>query len=209
MAPFKRVLVANRGEVALRVIRACHEEGLEAVAVYSDADRLSPHVRAAHVAVPIGAAPAAESYLDIAKLIEAARTTECQAIHPGSGFLSERAPFAEAVTQAGLTFVGPPATAIQAMGDKTEARRRMQAAGVPVVPGTTRPVPDHVQAGAEAARLGYPVLLKAVAGGGGKGVRLVGGGGRPAAAVPGAGRGGHEGIGGGGVFPPEQFHPPP
>src|SRR2546425_8963104 len=143
MAPFKRVLVANRGEVALRVIRACHEEGLEAVAVYSDADRLSPHVRAAHVAVPIGAAPAAESYLDIAKLIEAARTTECQAIHPGYGFLSERAPFAEAVTQAGLTFVGPPATAIQAMGGQTEARRRLQAAGVPVVPGTTPPVPGR------------------------------------------------------------------
>src|SRR5256712_13458734 len=101
MAPFKRVLVANRGEVALRVIRACHEEGLEAVAVYSDADRLSPHVRAAHVAVPIGAAPAAESYLDIAKLIEAARTTECQAIHPGYGFLSAPAPLAEAVTHAG------------------------------------------------------------------------------------------------------------
>jgi len=173
MAPFKRVLVANRGEIALRVIRACHEEGLEAVAVYSDADRLSPHVRAAHVAVPIGAAPASESYLDIAKLIEAARTTECQAVHPGYGFLSERAPFAEAVTQAGLTFVGPPATAIQAMGDKTEARRRMQAAGVPIVPGSTRPVLDHLQAGAEAARLGYPVLLKAVAGGGGKGMRPV------------------------------------
>ncbi len=173
MAPFKRVLVANRGEIALRVIRACHEEGLEAVAVYSDADRLSPHVRAAHVAVPIGAAPASESYLDIAKLIEAARTTECKAVHPGHGFLSERAPFAEAVTQAGLTFVGPPATAIQAMGDKTEARRRMQAAGVPIVPGSTRPVLDHLQAGAEAARLGYPVLLKAVAGGGGKGMRLV------------------------------------
>src|SRR3989454_3940880 len=152
MAPFKRVLVANRGEVALRVIRACHEEGLEAVAVYSDADRLSPHVRAAHVAVPIGAAPAAESYLDIAKLIEAARTTECQAIHPGYGFLSERAPFAEAVTQAGLTFVGPPATAIQAMGDKTEARRRMHAAGVPGVPGTNPPGPDPLQAGGDAAR---------------------------------------------------------
>src|SRR5437764_214110 len=138
MAPFKRVLVANRGEIALRVIRACHEEGLEAVAVYSDADRLSPHVRAAHVAVPIGPPPAAESYLDIAKLIEAARTTECQAVHPGYGFLSERAPFAEAVTQAGLTFVGPPATAIRTMGDKTEARRRMQAAGVPIVPGSAR-----------------------------------------------------------------------
>src|SRR5881628_1936440 len=173
MAPFKRVLVANRGEVALRVIRACHEEGLEAVAVYSDADRLSPHVRAAHVAVPIGPPPAAESYLDIAKLIEAARTTECQAIHPGYGFLSERAPFAEAVTQAGLTFVGPPATAIRTMGDKTEARRRMQAAGVPIVPGSTRPVLDHEQARAEAVRLGYPVLLKATAGGGGKGMRLV------------------------------------
>src|SRR6059058_4542988 len=171
MAPFKRVLVANRGEIALRVIRACHEEGLEAVAVYSDADRLSPHVRAAHVAVPIGPPPAAESYLDIAKLIEAARTTECQAVHPGYGFLSERAPFAEAVTQAGLTFVGPPAT--RTMGDKTEARRRMQAAGVPIVPGSTRPVLDHEQARAEAVRLGYPVLLKATAGGGGKGMRLV------------------------------------
>src|SRR3989442_5836343 len=118
MAPFRRVLVATGGEVALRVIRACHEEGLEAVAVYSDADRLSPHVRAAHVAVPIGAAPAAESYLDIAKLIEAARTTECQAIHPGYGFLSERAPFAEAVTQAGPTLVRPPAHTLQTTRDK-------------------------------------------------------------------------------------------
>ncbi len=173
MAPFTRVLVANRGEIALRIVRACHEEGLESVAVYSDADRLSPHVRAAHRAVPIGAAPAAESYLDIAKLLEAARATDCQAVHPGYGFLSERAPFAEAVTQAGLTFIGPPATAIRAMGDKTEARRRMQAAGVPIVPGTTRPVADHVQAKSEAERLGYPVLLKAIAGGGGKGMRLI------------------------------------
>src|SRR5205809_231659 len=140
MASFTRVLVANRGEIALRIIRACHEEGLESVAVYSDADRLSPHVRAAHRAVPIGAPPAAESYLDVAKLLEAARATDCQAVHPGYGFLSERAPFAEAVALAGLTFIGPPATAIRAMGDKTEARRRMQAAGVPIVPGTTRPV---------------------------------------------------------------------
>src|SRR5205809_7037556 len=122
MAPFKRVLVANRGEIALRVIRACHEEGLEAVAVYSDADRLSPHVRAAHVAVPIGAAPASESYLDIAKLIEAARTTEGQAVHPGYGFLSGRAPRAEAVTQAGLTVGGPRAADQQAMGRVTRAR---------------------------------------------------------------------------------------
>ncbi|OLB08740.1 MAG: hypothetical protein AUH06_01940 [Gemmatimonadetes bacterium 13_2_20CM_69_27] len=150
MASFTRVLVANRGEIALRIIRACHEEGLESVAVYSDADRLSPHVRAAHRAVPIGAPPAAESYLDVAKLLEAARATDCQAVH-----------------------IGPPATAIRAMGDKTEARRRMQAAGVPIVPGTTRPVADHVQAKSEAGRLGLPVLLKAIAGGGGKGMRLI------------------------------------
>src|SRR5467141_2390680 len=173
MATFKRVLVANRGEIALRIIRACHEEGLEAVAVYSEPDRLSPHVRAAHIAVPIGPAPAAESYLNGGKLIDTAQATECQAIHPGYGFLSERAPFAEAVAQAGLSFVGPPAAAIRAMGDKTEARRRMQAAGVPIVPGSTRPVADHVQARAEASRLGYPVLLKAAAGGGGKGMRLI------------------------------------
>ena len=173
MTTIKRVLVANRGEIALRIIRACHEERLEAVAVYSEADRLSPHVRAAELAVPIGPAPATQSYLNGDKLIEAAQATGCQAIHPGYGFLSERAPFAEAAAAAGLVFVGPPAAAIRAMGDKTEARRRMQAAGVPIVPGTTRPAADHAQARAEAARLGYPVLLKAAAGGGGKGMRLV------------------------------------
>src|SRR5881409_1715314 len=173
MAPFKRVLVANRGEIALRIIRACHEEGLEAVAVYSEADRLSPHVRAADRAVPLGAAPASESYLNIPKLIAAARTTQCQALHPGYGFLSERAPFVDAVTAADLVFVGPPAEAIRAMGDKTAARRRMQAAGVPIVPGTTKPLGSVVEARSEAARLGYPVLLKAAAGGGGKGMRLV------------------------------------
>src|SRR5256886_3893179 len=175
MSPFKRVLVANRGEIALRIIRACHEEGLEAVAVYSEADRLSPHVRAADRAVPLGPAPASQSYLNIPKLIAAARTTECQALHPGYGFLSERAPFAEAVTTAGLVFVGPPPEAIRAMGDKTAARRRMQAAGVPIVPGTTRPLGSVVEASPEAARLGYPVLLKAAAGGGGEGMRLPGG----------------------------------
>jgi acetyl-CoA carboxylase biotin carboxylase subunit len=171
--PIKRVLVANRGEIALRIIRACHEEGLEAVAVYSDVDRLSPHVRAADRAVLIGPAPAPESYLDVAKLVAAAQETGCQAVHPGYGFLSERAPFAEAVAAAGLAFVGPSPAAIRAMGDKTEARRRMQQAGVPIVPGTTRPLADHAQARPEAARLGYPVLLKAAAGGGGTGMRLV------------------------------------
>jgi acetyl-CoA carboxylase biotin carboxylase subunit len=169
----RRVLVANRGEIALRVIRACHEEGLEAVAVYSDADRLSPHVRAADAAEHIGPSPAAESYLAIDRLIAAARAAGCDAVHPGYGFLAERAAFAEAVGEAGLVFVGPSPAAIAAMGDKTEARRRMQAAGVPVVPGTTRPLVDAVQAAAEAARIGYPVLLKAAAGGGGKGMRLV------------------------------------
>src|SRR2546422_1579248 len=172
MAMFRRVLVANRGEIALRIIRACHEEGLEAVAVYSEADRLSPHVRAADRAVPLGPAPASQSYLNIPKLIAAARTTECQALHPGYGFLSERAPFAEAVTAAGLVFVGPPPEAIRAMGDKTAARRRMHAAGVAIVPGTTKPLGSVVEARPEAARLGYPVLLKAAAGGGGEGVRL-------------------------------------
>ena len=168
-----RVLIANRGEIALRIIRACHEEGLEAVAVYSEADRLSPHVRAANDAVLLGPPPASESYLNIPKLIEAARKTGCQAIHPGYGFLSERAPFADAVAEAGLVFVGPPAAAIRAMGDKTEARRRMKQAGVPIVPGLTRSLTDAVEARREAERLGFPVLLKAAAGGGGKGMRVV------------------------------------
>jgi len=169
----KRVLVANRGEIALRIIRACHEEGLEAVAVYSEADRLAPHVRAANSAVLLGPAPAAESYLNIPKLIAAARESGCQAVHPGYGFLSERATFADACAQADLVFVGPPAAAIRAMGDKTEARRRMQAAGVPVVPGTAAALRDANDARREAQRIGYPVLLKAAAGGGGKGMRLV------------------------------------
>jgi len=169
----KRVLVANRGEIALRIIRACQEEGLEAVAVYSEADRLAPHVRAAHTAVLLGAAPAAESYLNIPKLIAAAQNSGCQAVHPGYGFLSERAAFADACVQAGLVFVGPPAAAIRAMGDKTEARRRMQQAGVPVVPGTAATLRDAAEARREAKRIGYPVMLKAAAGGGGKGMRLV------------------------------------
>ena len=173
MSLIKRVLVANRGEIALRVIRACHEEGLEAVAVYSEADRLAPHVRAADSAVLLGPAPAADSYLNIPKLIAAGQGAGCQAVHPGSGFLSERAAFADACADGGLVFVGPPAAAIRAMGDKAEARRRMQAAGVPVVPGTAAPLRDAAEARREAQRLGYPVLLKAAAGGGGKGMRLV------------------------------------
>ena len=142
MTTVTRVLVANRGEIALRIIRACHEEGLEAVAVYSAADRLSPHVRAADLAVEIGPAAPSESYLRIDRLLEAARDTGAEAIHPGYGFLSERAALRRAVERAGLVFIGPPSSAIRAMGDKTEARRRMRAAGVPVVPGADAPVTD-------------------------------------------------------------------
>ncbi len=169
----RRVLVANRGEIALRIIRACHEEGLEAVAVYSDADSASPHVRAADAAVRIGPAPSGQSYLRIDALLEAARQWGAQAVHPGYGFLSERADFAEAVERAGLIFVGPPAAAIRAMGDKTQARCRMEAAGVPVVPGGMAPIGDLKEASQLAEKLGFPVLVKASAGGGGRGMRLV------------------------------------
>ena len=170
----KRVLVANRGEIALRIIRACHEEGLEAVAVYSSADRASPHVRAADRAVPIGPATPSESYLRIDRLVQAALDTGADAIHPGYGFLAERAAFAEAVDAAGLIFVGPPASAIRAMGDKTEARRRMREAGVPIVPGSSEPVREVGPALGLAREIGYPVLVKAAAGGGGKGMRWCG-----------------------------------
>jgi acetyl-CoA carboxylase biotin carboxylase subunit len=173
MSAFGRVLVANRGEIALRIVRACHEEGVEAVAVYSDADRLAPHVRAADRAVPLGPAVPGESYLRIDKLLAAARETGAGAIHPGYGFLAERAAFAAAVAEAGLVFIGPPAAAIAAMGDKTEARRRMQAAGVPIVPGLTLPVQGSEAALGAAEEIGFPVLVKAAAGGGGKGMRVV------------------------------------
>jgi acetyl-CoA carboxylase, biotin carboxylase subunit len=173
MPALKRVLVANRGEIALRIIRACHEEGLEAIAVYSAADRGAAHVRAADHAIAIGPAAPSQSYLSIDRLISAAREAGAEAVHPGYGFLAERAAFADAVETAGLVFVGPPANAIRAMGDKTEARRRMQAAGVPVVPGANAPLADLKSARAAAEGLGYPVMVKAAAGGGGKGMRLV------------------------------------
>ncbi|HEX5818349.1 MAG TPA: acetyl-CoA carboxylase biotin carboxylase subunit [Gemmatimonadales bacterium] len=168
-----KVLIANRGEIALRVIRACHEEGLEAVAVYSDADRASPHVRAADAAVRLGPAPAAESYLNMPRLLDAAAQSGATAIHPGYGFLAERAAFADAVEQAGLVWIGPPPSAIRAMGDKTEARQRMRAAGVPIVPGATAPVVDLAAARVVAEEVGFPLMVKATAGGGGKGMRVV------------------------------------
>jgi acetyl-CoA carboxylase, biotin carboxylase subunit len=177
-----RVLVANRGEIALRIIRACHDEGFEAVAVYSDADAHAPFVRAADAAVRLGPPAPGESYLRIDLLLDAARAAGAQAIHPGYGFLSERAPFAKAVEDAGLVFIGPPSSAISAMGDKTSARRLMQAAGVPIVPGAVAALSDPVEAQALALEIGYPVLVKAAAGGGGKGMRVV----RDPADLPGA-----------------------
>ena len=170
---FSKVLIANRGEIALRVVRACKELGVAAVAVYSDADARAPHVREADEAVRIGESPSKDSYLCGDRIIEAALRTGAQAIHPGYGFLSEREPFARAVRDAGLVFVGPPPEAIAAMGSKTEARRLVSGAGVPVVPGTTEPLRDAREAAQIAESFGYPVLLKAAAGGGGKGMRVV------------------------------------
>jgi acetyl-CoA carboxylase biotin carboxylase subunit len=169
---FKKVLVANRGEIAVRIFRACGERGLCTVAVYSDADRPALHVRYADEAYRIGPAPARESYLNVDAIIEAAKAAEADAIHPGYGFLSENADFAQAVIDAGLIWIGPPPDAIRAMGDKVRARQAMIAAGVPVVPGTEIGISDH-EAMLAANGLGFPVLIKASAGGGGRGMRVV------------------------------------
>ena len=170
---FDTVLVANRGEIAVRIIRACREMGLVSVAVYSDVDRLSPHVLEADKAAQIGLAPASESYLRGDHLIEVALSAGAGAIHPGYGFLAERASFAADVEKAGLVFIGPSPESIQAMGDKTEARRLMAEAGVPIIPGVLEPTSSPEEAADTARALGFPVLLKAVAGGGGKGMRVV------------------------------------
>jgi acetyl/propionyl-CoA carboxylase alpha subunit len=176
--PFRRVLIANRGEIAVRIIRACREMNMEAVAVYSDVDANAMHVRLADVAVRLGPAPPAESYLRIDAIVEAARTTGADAIHPGYGFLSERAVFARAVEAAGLVFIGPPASAIDALGDKLRARRTAASVGVEVVPGTLEAVPvdrpgEVAAIVAEAERIGFPLMVKAAAGGGGRGMRRV------------------------------------
>ncbi len=180
MAGFRRVLVANRGEIALRIIRGCHELGMEAVAVYSDADVSAAHVRAADLAVRIGPPPAAESYLRVDAIVEVAKAMDCQAVHPGYGFLSERQAFATAVEEAGLVFVGPRPATLGALGDKLAARRLARDAGVPIVPGTLEAAaPDRPASirrlQAEAERIGFPLLVKASAGGGGRGMRRVDG----------------------------------
>ena len=169
---FKKVLIANRGEIALRVIRACRELGVQTVAVYSEADRESLHVRFADDDVCIGPAPARESYLNIPRIIAAAEITGADAIHPGYGFLAENAEFADICAASKIAFIGPSADQIRVMGDKAAARKAMTAVGVPIVPGTPGPVDDVDQAVEFAKTIGFPVIIKAAAGGGGKGMRV-------------------------------------
>ncbi len=170
---FEKVLIANRGEIAVRIVRALDELGVASVAVYSELDRDAPHVRRAGEAYNLGEGPAAENYLSVEKILDAARRAGAEAIHPGYGFLAENAPFAQACEEAGIVFIGPPASAIEAMGSKTRARELMQAAGVPIVPGTTRPVATVADALKIAGEeIGFPVAVKAAGGGGGKGFRV-------------------------------------
>ncbi|MCA9679936.1 MAG: hypothetical protein KC464_33200, partial [Myxococcales bacterium] len=170
---FDKILIANRGEIACRVIQTARRMGIKTVAVYSEADAGARHVRLADEAVLIGPAAARESYLVIERILEAARQTGAQAIHPGYGFLSENEAFCEACDAAGITFIGPPVSAIRAMGSKSEAKKLMEAAGVPLTPGYHGDDQDPALLAREADRIGYPVLIKAAAGGGGKGMRLV------------------------------------
>ncbi len=170
---FKKILIANRGEIAVRIMRACREMGLPSVAVFSDVDRASLHVRKADEAYHIGSAAANESYLNIEKILEVAKRSGADAIHPGYGFLAENAQFARACADAGIKFIGPTASSMEMMGSKTRARQEMEKAGVPFVPGTSRGLESLDEAERIAARIGYPVMLKAAAGGGGKGMRWV------------------------------------
>ncbi|MGH7004652.1 MAG: acetyl-CoA carboxylase biotin carboxylase subunit, partial [Alphaproteobacteria bacterium] len=169
---FRKILIANRGEIACRVIRTARRLGIGSVAVYSEADRAARHVHLADEAYPIGPAPARESYLSIPRILDAARRSGAEAIHPGYGFLSENAEFAEACATAGIAFIGPPVAAIRAMGSKSAAKSIMERSGVPLVPGYHGERQEMALLAEEAARIGYPVLIKASAGGGGKGMRI-------------------------------------
>src|SRR5215212_7669481 len=168
-----KVLIANRGEIAVRIIRACKELGIRTVAVYSDADRAALHVRYADEAYHIGAPPPRESYLVIDKILDVARRSGADAIHPGYGFLSEREAFSQACLDAGITFIGPRPHSIAMMGDKQAARETVKKAGVPVIPGTDPGLTDEELANAAANVVGFPLMVKAAAGGGGKGMRVV------------------------------------
>ncbi len=170
---FKKILIANRGEIAVRVIRACREMGIATVAIYSDVDRAALHVRKADEAYHIGPPQASESYLRVDKILDVAKRSGAEAIHPGYGFLSENATFAQACADAGVKFIGPTPSSMEMMGSKTRARQEMEKAGVPLVPGTSRGLESPEEAERVAERIGYPVMLKASAGGGGKGMRLV------------------------------------
>ena len=169
---FDKILIANRGEIACRVIKSARAMGIKTVAVYSDADALALHVREADEAVHIGGAPAAESYLVIDKILDAIKQTGAQAVHPGYGFLSENKAFAEALDKAGVAFIGPPAGAIEAMGDKITSKKLAAKAGVSTVPGHMGLIEDADEAIKIANEIGYPVMIKASAGGGGKGMRI-------------------------------------
>jgi acetyl-CoA carboxylase biotin carboxylase subunit len=171
--PFKKILIANRGEIAVRIIRACREMGVAPVAVYSDVDRASEHVLLADEAYPIGPAPSTESYLRIDKLLAVAERSGAEALHPGYGFLAENPALARASKEAGIAFIGPPAEAMELLGNKTESRQAAERVGAPVVPGQVKPLASVAEAQALAEQWGYPVMLKAVAGGGGKGMRIV------------------------------------
>jgi len=170
---FRKILIANRGEIAVRIVRACRELGIRSIAVFSEVDRKSLHVRLADEAYPIGPAPSRESYLRIDKIIDVARRSGCDAVHPGYGFLAENASLPRACADAGITFIGPSAEAMEALGSKTAGRQLARRADVPTVPGINDPIEKPADAQAIAQRMGYPVLLKAIAGGGGKGMRLV------------------------------------
>ena len=171
--PFRKILIANRGEIAVRIARTLREMGIGSVAIFSDADQGAPHVRAADEAYPVGPAAPAQSYLHQDRILEVARESGAEAIHPGYGFLAENAGFARRCGEAGIIFIGPPPTVIEAMGNKIEARRAAREAGLPIVPGTDEPLADAHAISRVASELGYPVLIKAAAGGGGYGMRVV------------------------------------
>jgi acetyl/propionyl-CoA carboxylase alpha subunit len=170
---FRKILIANRGEIAVRVIRACKELGIKSAAVYSEADNISLHTTTADESYLIGAPPATESYLNKKKIIELAQKINADAIHPGYGFFSENADFIQAVEDAGITFIGPSSKSVRMMGSKTEARTLMSKHDVPIVPGTIKPIQTIDEGLLLAKKIGYPILLKAAAGGGGKGMRKI------------------------------------